>query len=114
MTDLAAQTCEACRTDAPQVTAEERRTFHAQVPEWDIIDRDGVPQLQRTFNFPDFTEAISFTDEVGALAEDEGHHPAILTQYGSVTVRWWTHAIDGLHRNDFVMAAKTDELFESL
>jgi len=64
MTDLAAQTCEACRTDAPQVTAEERRTFHAQVPEWDIIDRDGVPQLQRTFNFPDFTEAISFTDRL--------------------------------------------------
>ena len=60
------------------------------------------------------TFSIAFTDEVGALAEEEGHHPAILTEYGKVTVRWWTHAIGGLHKNDFIMAAKVDELFEDL
>lgn len=114
MTELTGQTCEACRPDAPHVTAEERRDLHAQVPDWEIIERDDVPQLSRTFNFPDFTEAIAFTDEVGSLAEDEGHHPALLTEYGRVTVRWWTHAIGGLHKNDFIMAAKTDELFHNL
>lgn len=111
MTDLTAQTCEACRPDAPTVSAVERREFHAQVPDWEIIDRDDIPQLQRVFTFPDFAEAIAFTDEVGALAEDEGHHPALLTEYGKVTVRWWSHEIRGLHRNDFIMAAKTDEVF---
>jgi 4a-hydroxytetrahydrobiopterin dehydratase len=114
MTDLTKQTCEACRPDAPPVSAEERREFQKQVPDWEIIEREETPQLQRSFTFPDFAEAIAFTDEVGALAEEEGHHPAILTEYGKVTVRWWTHAIGGLHKNDFIMAAKTDELFDDL
>ena len=114
MTDLTAQTCEACRADAPTVTAEERQQLQGEVPDWEIIERDGTPQLRRSFTFPDFAEAIAFTDEIGALAEEEGHHPALLTEYGKVTVRWWTHAIRGLHKNDFIMAAKTDEIFEDL
>lgn len=114
MTDLAAETCTACRPGAPTVTPEEGRTLHASIPDWDLVERDGIPQLERAFTFPDFAEAIAFTDEVGALAEEEGHHPAMLTEYGRVTVRWWTHAIGGLHRNDFVMAAKTDELHGDL
>ena len=63
------------------------------------------------FTFGSFAEALAFTDAVGALAEAEGHHPAILTEWGRVTVTWWTHAIKGLHRNDFIMAARTDELY---
>ena len=114
MSDLTAATCDACRPDAPPVTAAERLELHKQIPEWTFIERDGVPQLQREFEFPDFAEAIAFTDEVAALADEEGHHPAILTEYGKVTIRWWTHAIRGLHRNDFIMAAKTDELFGDL
>ena len=114
MTDLTAQTCDACRPDAPTVTPEERKQLHAEVPDWAIIERDGIPQLSRSFGFPDFAEAIAFTDEIGALAEDEGHHPALLTEWGRVTVTWWTHKIRGLHQNDFIMAAKTDELFEDL
>jgi 4a-hydroxytetrahydrobiopterin dehydratase len=55
-------------------------------------------------------QALDFTNKVGGLAEEEDHHPAILTEYGKVTVVWWTHAIKGLHRNDFIMAAKTDQL----
>jgi 4a-hydroxytetrahydrobiopterin dehydratase len=66
--------------------------------------------LVRTFRFPNFREALAFTDRVGALAEAEGHHPALLTEWGTVTVFWWTHKIHGLHRNDFIMAAKTDAL----
>ncbi|MDZ7778375.1 MAG: 4a-hydroxytetrahydrobiopterin dehydratase [Gemmatimonadota bacterium] len=114
MTDLAERHCEACKPDSPTVSPEEREEFHAQVPDWDIVEIGGVPQLQRAFTVPDFAEALALSDEVGALAEEEGHHPAILTEYGKVTVRWWTHTIGGLHKNDFIMAAKTDELFEDL
>lgn len=102
--------CVACRKDAPRVTEAEVAELKPQIPDWELIKRDGVPQLQREFRFPDFAQALAFTDRVGALAEQEGHHPALLTEWGKVTVTWWTHKIRGLHRNDFVMAAKTDQL----
>jgi 4a-hydroxytetrahydrobiopterin dehydratase len=84
--------------------------LRAEVPDWAVVRQDGVPRLDRVFTFPDFAAALAFTRKVGALAETEGHHPALLTEWGRVTVTWWTHAIRGLHRNDFVMAAKTDRL----
>jgi 4a-hydroxytetrahydrobiopterin dehydratase len=108
MTGLAAMKCEACRVGAPTVTDDERRELLRLVPEWRVEERDGIPRLERVFTFPDFAAALSFTDRVGALAEEEGHHPALLTEWGRVTVSWWTHKIRGLHHNDFVMAAKTD------
>jgi 4a-hydroxytetrahydrobiopterin dehydratase len=75
------------------------------------VERDGVKRLERTFGFRNFAEALAFTDKVGERAEVEGHHPALLTEWGRVTVTWWTHKIGGLHQNDFIMAAKTDELY---
>ena len=81
-----------------------------KIPEWNLIEVDGIKRLTRTFRFNDFREALAFTNEVGAIAEEEGHHPALLTEWGSVTVTWWTHKIRGLHVNDFIMAAKTDAL----
>src|SRR5213078_2900735 len=84
-----------------------------QVPDWELLDVDGVKRLRRSFAFDGFAPALAFTNAVGALAEEEGHHPALLTEWGRVTVSWWTHKIRGLHRNDFVMAAKTDELYHS-
>ncbi|MDQ4075437.1 MAG: 4a-hydroxytetrahydrobiopterin dehydratase [Chloroflexota bacterium] len=104
--------CEACRRGAPTVTEEELAEYKPQVPEWDLIERDGIKRLERSFKFPNFVEALDFTNQVGELAEEEGHHPALLTEWGKVTVTWWTHKIKGLHRNDFIMAAKTDELYE--
>lgn len=74
------------------------------------MEREGVKRLERVFKFKDFTEALKFTDRVGKIAEEEGHHPSILTEWGKVTVTWWTHKLKGLHRNDFIMAAKTDHL----
>jgi 4a-hydroxytetrahydrobiopterin dehydratase len=68
------------------------------------------PSRGRANHFPNFTEALAFTNRVGALAEADGHHPALLTEWGRVTVTWQTHKIRGLHLNDFIMAAKTDEL----
>ena len=111
MDELTHMKCEACRRGAPTVTAEERDELHAQVPEWAIVERDEIPRLERSFVFPNFIDALTFTNVVGAAAEQEGHHPALLTEWGSVTVTWWTHKIRGLHRNDFIMAAKTDGLF---
>jgi 4a-hydroxytetrahydrobiopterin dehydratase len=110
MSRLAGERCEACRADSPPVSEAELETLRREVPDWQVVQRDGIRRLERTFRFPDFASALAFTDQVGALAESEGHHPAILTEWGRVTVTWWTHAIRGLHRNDFVMAAKTDRL----
>ncbi len=110
MPGLIHEKCEACRADAPQVSDEELKELIGQIPDWNIEVRDGIMQLEKTFSFPDFATAIAFTDKVAVLAEDAGHHPAILTEWGRVTVTWWSHKIRGLHRNDFIMAAKTDQI----
>lgn len=110
MQQLSEQSCEACRADAPQVSDRELAELMSSVPDWSVEVRDGAMQLERVFEFPDFAQALAFTDRVGALAEGEGHHPRLVTEWGRVTVTWWTHKIGGLHRNDFVMAARTDRL----
>jgi 4a-hydroxytetrahydrobiopterin dehydratase len=102
--------CVACRGDEPQATEAEIAEYRKQTPDWTIIERDGVKRLERAFKFKNFAQALEFTNRVGKIAEEEGHHPALLTEWGKVTVTWWTHKIGGLHRNDFIMAAKTDEL----
>src|SRR5919204_2859995 len=106
--ELAQERCVACRRDAPTVTEEEIAELHPQVAEWELVEVEGIKRLRRVFGFDDFAQALAFTDAVGELAEEEGHHPALLTEWGRTTVTWWTHKIKGLHRNDFVMAAKTD------
>lgn len=108
--NLVGMKCVACRGDEPPVTDAEITLYQSEVPEWKIIERDGIKRLERTFKFKNFVQAVEFTNKVAALAEEEGHHPAILTEWGKVTVTWWTHKIKGLHRNDFIMAAKTDRL----
>ncbi|HEX6036882.1 4a-hydroxytetrahydrobiopterin dehydratase [Longimicrobium sp.] len=108
---LAKDVCAPCRKGAPAVTAEEMAELRARVPEWDVVERDGIPRLERVFTFPDFARALAFTNRVGAIAEAQDHHPALLTEWGRVTVTWWTHTICNLHRNDFIMAARTDEAF---
>ena len=113
MEQLASQRCEACRRDAPTVTEQEVAALMPQVPEWQIITVDGIRRLQRGYSFKNFVDALAFTNRVGALAEEEGHHPDLLTAWGQVTVTWWSHKIRGLHRNDFIMAAKTDRLYSA-
>ena len=111
MTTLTQEKCVACRRDAPRVTDAEIAELKPQIPDWALIERDGIKRLERTFRFPNFVEALAFTTKVGELAEAEGHHPALVTEWGRVTVTWWTHKIKGLHRNDFIMAAKTDGIY---
>ncbi len=111
MNNLSQESCEACRADAPQVSDEELKELISRIPDWNIEVRDGVMQLEKTFNFDNFVDALAFTNKVGEAAEAEGHHPTLLTEWGKVTVTWWSHKIRGLHRNDFIMAARTDEIF---
>ena len=110
MTDYSQMKCEVCRVGAPLARADEVEDFLMQHPQWEKLVVDGEDRIQRKFQFKDFALALAFTKQVGALAEEEGHHPALLTEWGRVTVGWWTHKIHGLHVNDFIMASKTDTL----
>ncbi len=110
MSTLSAERCVACRRDSPRVTEAEVADLRRQIPDWQLVERDGIARFERTFDVPTFADALTFTNRVGALAEEEGHHPTLLTEWGRVTVTWWTHEIRGLHRNDFILAAKTDAL----
>ncbi|MBI2856658.1 MAG: 4a-hydroxytetrahydrobiopterin dehydratase [Chloroflexi bacterium] len=111
MVELIREKCVACRADSPRVTDEEVAELHPQVAEWELTEENSIPQLRRSFRFPDFAQALGFSAKVGEIAEEEEHHPRIVTEWGRVTVFWWTHKIRGLHRNDFIMAAKTDRLY---
>ena len=110
MTNLYQMKCVACRGGVPTLTDQQIIEFQPQVPEWQVKEVDGVKRLERVFKLKNFVEALEFANKIGVIAEEEGHHPLIVTEYGRVTVNWWTHKIRGLHQNDFIMAAKTDRL----
>lgn len=112
MQDLTQMRCEACRRGAPRISEEEMARFLPQVRGWRIRERDGVRVLERSFTFRNFAEALAFTRKVGELAEAQGHHPTLVTEWGRVHVTWFTRKIRGLHRNDFIMAARTERLYE--
>lgn len=110
MSELHELKCEACQIDAPMVTELETTELVKDIPEWDVLDRDGIKQLERVFSFKNFKQAWAFADKVAEMAEEEFHHPTITLEWGKVTVCWWSHSIKGLHKNDFICAAKTDKL----
>jgi 4a-hydroxytetrahydrobiopterin dehydratase len=110
VTELARERCVACRRDAPTVSEAEIGELIKQIPGWEVVEVDAVRRLERAFSFDDFASALRFANAVAEVAEQERHHPALLVEWGKATVTWWTHKIGGLHRNDFVMAAKTDDL----
>ncbi|GAA3921651.1 4a-hydroxytetrahydrobiopterin dehydratase [Litoribacillus peritrichatus] len=106
------KTCQACQAGAPQVTDQEAETLLNTLPGWSIIDTSGTKQLIGVFKFKNFVAALDFTNKVGEEAEKENHHPEIRTEWGKTTVLWWTHKIHGLHMNDFVMAARTSQIYQ--
>ena len=110
MDNLKEQACKACHAGTARITDEEAKQLKPQIPEWEIIKEDGIQKLQRIFAFSNFIDALNFTHKVGLTAEYENHHPRLITEWGKVTVLWWTHKIKGLHQNDFIMASKTDDL----
>lgn len=109
--DLRKERCVACHRDSPRITPDEFDELSSLIPAWERVEVNGVPRLVRTFRFSNFAQALAFTNKVGQLAEEEGHHPLLETSWGRVKVSWWSHAIRGLHRNDVLMAAKTDALY---
>jgi 4a-hydroxytetrahydrobiopterin dehydratase len=111
MSELARMHCSVVSATTPRMNEDEIGRFQAQIPDWEIYQKDGEPRLEKVFLFKDFNQAVGFTNRVAKIANDEDHHPAILTEWGKVTVTWWTHKIRGLHLNDFIMAARTDQLY---
>ena len=109
---LAQQKCVPCHGGLPPLTADETAALHPQAPDWAVVERNGIPRLERVFRFKTFAQALAFTNRVGALAEEQDHHPVLVTEWGKVTVTWWTHAIGGLSENDFICAAKVDRLVD--
>ena len=111
MAELAAQTCTPCRRGTSPLTAAERVRLLAQLdPAWEVVTGH---HLARSYAFPDFAQALAFTNAVAAVAEEQNHHPDIHLAWGKVGIEIWTHTIDGLHTSDFVLAAKCDRLYAS-
>ncbi len=108
MSELAAQHCVPCRGGVPPLTEEQIAPLLAQLPGWKVVDGH---HLTRTFRFPDFVQALAYVDQIGAVAESEGHHPDIYLTWGQVRVDIWTHKIDGLTESDFVLAAKFGSIY---
>lgn len=99
--------------DESTVSDEEMTELKAMIPEWEVVRQNGEDRLQRAFKFDNFAEALDFTNQVGDIAEEQDHHPTLVTEWGRVTVTWWTHKIGGLHQNDFIMAGRTEQLYEA-
>jgi 4a-hydroxytetrahydrobiopterin dehydratase len=110
MSELARGHCEACEPGTPPMAEEEAAKLESEVPEW---GREGNESLRREFAFPDFRDAFGFVARVALIAEAEGHHPDIELGWGRAAFQLTTHAASGLTRNDFVLAAKIDELAAS-
>lgn len=111
MLNLAAAQCAPCRKDEPCLADNEIADLMVHVPQWKLAARDGIPFIERQFKFKNFAEALAFVNKLAAVAEEQDHHPLLIVEWGSVVVQWWTHTVKGLCRNDFIMAAKTDEIF---
>lgn len=111
MNNLAQLKCIACRGGDPSLTDAEIADLQPHVPQWQLVTQDNILRLQRVFKLKDYAQALEFTNKIAAIAEAEDHHPLIILEWGRVTVQWWTHVVKGLHKNDFIMAAKTDEIF---
>jgi 4a-hydroxytetrahydrobiopterin dehydratase len=107
--DLTSSTCEACRIDAPKVSNDEASLLIKEIKGWDLIN-DGLKKLKKEFSFSNYSDSVDFLNKVADMAEQEDHHPQIILEWGKVTVIWWSHKIKGLHKNDFICAAKTNNL----
>lgn len=92
------------------LTQEQIEELLERLPGWTLRQVDGIPRIEKTYKLKDFAQALALTNRIGELAEQTGHHPALLTEWGKVTVSWWTHFLGGLHRNDLIMAARTEQL----
>ena len=109
MNDLSSQSCEACQIDAPKVPQDQIQILLSEIDGWVLIN-EPINKIQKVFSFKSYKDSVDFSNKVASLADDEDHHPQIVLEWGKVTVIWWSHKIEGLHKNDFICAAKTDKL----
>ena len=112
MATLAESTCEPCGKNAQPLNLGEAQERLKSLSQWQIVEHDGIMKLTRQFTFRNFADALAFSQRVGDVAEQAGHHPVLVTEWGKTTVTWWSHKINGLHLNDFILAARTDEVAE--
>ncbi|USZ15190.1 4a-hydroxytetrahydrobiopterin dehydratase [Moraxella sp. FZFQ2102] len=112
-TPLKDQACEVCRLDAPLVCDDQLPSLLKQIPTWQMVTINDVKRLTKVFKFKNFKQALAFANRVGDIGETAGHHPALLVEWGKVTVSWWSHEAGGLHKNDFILAARTDDAVDS-
>ena len=108
--DLSRLKCTVCHSGDLALSSGEIMRWHREIPKWEVRQVDGVMRLERIFIFKNFSQAMSFANRVGKVAEEEHHHPWMLIEYHKVKLNWWTHKVRGLHINDFIMAAKIDNL----
>ena len=111
MNQLSEQNLQPLNDATEKLSQVELIKLQEQLPDWQLISYEGIDKLQRIFTFDNFSDALDFTQRVGKMADYVDHHPAILTEWGSTTVTWWTHSLRGLQHNDFIMAARTDSLY---
>lgn len=107
MSELSKKTCAPCKGGVPPLRGMDLTTFLDQVPGWNEVAEH---HIEKEYKFPNFVTALAFVNRVGALAEEQGHHPDIYLAWGKVEIKLWTHKIDGLTESDFILAAKIDEL----
>jgi 4a-hydroxytetrahydrobiopterin dehydratase len=112
MKELVQFHCSPVEGNTPRLAGRDISQLKEKLPGWETHTKKGELLLEKSFQFKDFRQALTFTNRIAQLANEEDHHPAILTEWGQVTVTWWTHKIKGLHQNDFIMAAKTEQAYE--
>ena len=108
---LARERCVACRPDSPRVTDEEAQELLKEIPDWKVVEHDGMKQLERTYKLKGFAAPTALAAKIAERADQVDHHPKLTIEWGKLMVNWWTHTVKGLHRNDFIMAAQSDEMF---
>lgn len=111
MNSLADRDIQMCKKGTPPLTEPEYAPYLMQLPGWDIVNIDGIERLQRSYFFPDPSDALAFSRFLSSIADEADHHPFLVVEANSLTVMWWTHSIKGLHLNDFIMAARSDEAY---
>ena len=111
MNDLVQIHCSPITENTPRLVERDISQLIIKLSGWETHTKKGELRLEKSFQFKDFRQALTFTNRIAQLANEEDHHPAILTEWGKVTVTWWTHKIKGLHQNDFIMAAKTERAY---
>ena len=113
MSKLIEKKCTACELGAPLVPDDQQKDLLKDLEDW-LIERSDTSKLVKTFKFSNYASTLNFVNLIAELSEFEDHHPKITVEWGKVSLEWWSHKIEGLHMNDFICAAKSDEIFNTI